>query len=331
MRIVGFRDYAVKRTINAFGVVLIVVVLNFFLFRILPGNPITYLISPNLPLESREAMLKLWGLDKPLYEQFLTYLVNMLTGNLGVSFSSTKPVAAELMERLPNTILLLGSAQIIHIILGIALGVLAVSRRGTRTDVSTVGLGLFSQAVPAFFIGLMLLLTFGYYLPIATNGVINFPLAGTISRPPPRDQLGYVLDVLWHLALPLTTLVVINFGGYVLIIRNLMIDALSQDYITTAKAKGLDERSILYKHGLRSILPPVVTIVGLSLAGVVGGAVITETIFTWHGVGRYLYEAVLSYDYPVMQGTFYFLAVVTIIANYIVDLIYGLLDPRIKY
>jgi len=176
-----------------------------------------------------------------------------------------------------------------------------------------------------------LLLVFGYYLPVATNGMINFPLAGTISRPPPRDQLGYVLDVLWHLALPLTTLVVINFGGYVLIIRNLMIDALSQDYITIAKAKGLDERTILYKHGLRSILPPVVTIVGLSLAGVVGGAVITETIFTWFGVGRYLYDAVLGYDYPVMQGTFFFLAVITILANYIVDLIYGLLDPRIKY
>jgi peptide/nickel transport system permease protein len=327
----GFRDYAVKRTINAFAVVIIVVVLNFFLFRVLPGNPITYLINPNLPIESRQAILKLWGLDKPLYEQFLTYVVNMLTGNLGVSFSSTEPVAAELMDRLPNTILLLGSATIIQIMLGIALGVVAVSRRGTRTDLSAVGLGLFSQSVPVFFIGLLLLLIFGYYLPITTNGLINFPLAGTISRPPPRDQLGYVLDVLWHLALPLVTLVVINFGGYILIIRNLMIDALSQDYITTAKAKGLDERSILYKHGLGSILPPVITIVGLSLASVVGGAVITETIFTWHGVGRYLYEAVLSYDYPVMQGTFFFLAVVTIVANYIVDLIYGLLDPRIKY
>jgi peptide/nickel transport system permease protein len=255
----------------------------------------------------------------------------MLTGNLGISFSSTKPVALELAERLPNTILLLGSATIIYTILGIALGVVAVSRRGSKTDLTTVGLGLFTQALPAFFLGILLLLVFGYYLPVATNGMINFPLAGTISRPPPRDQLGYVLDVLWHLALPLTTLVVINFGGYVLIIRNLMIDALSQDYITTAKAKGLDEQTILYKHGLRSILPPVVTIVGLSLAGVVGGAVITETIFTWFGVGRYLYDAVLGYDYPVMQGTFFFLAVITILANYVVDLIYGLLDPRIKY
>lgn len=327
----GFREYAVKRTINAILVLLIVATLNFFLFRILPGNPITHLINPSMPLEARTAMMKLWGLDKPLYEQFLTYLVNMFTGSLGVSFSSTKPVAAELMERLPNTVLLLGSATVIYTMLGIELGVVAVSRRGSSTDLATVGLGLLTQALPVFFLGLLLLLVFGYYLPIATNNAINFPLAGTISRPPPTDTLGYVLDVMWHLALPLATLVVISFGSYVLIIRNLMIDALSQDYITIAKAKGLDERTILYKHGLRSILPPVVTIVGLSLAGVVGGAVITETIFTWHGVGRYLYEAVLSYDYPVMQGTFFFLAVVTIVANYLVDLIYGLLDPRIKY
>jgi len=328
---VGFKEYVVKRTINLLAVVIIVVILNFFLFRILPGNPATFLISPGMTLEAREAMLRLWGLDKPLHEQFLTYLVNMLTGNLGISFSSTKPVAVELMERLPNTILLLGSATVVYMMLGIALGVVAVSRRGSRTDLFSVGGALFTQAIPVFFLGLLLLLMFGYYLPVATNGAISFPLAGTISRPPPKDQLAYVLDVLWHLALPLTTLVVINFGGYVLIIRNLMIDALSQDYITTAKAKGLDERTILYRHGLRSILPPVVTMVGLSLAGVVGGAVITETIFTWFGVGRYLYDAVLGYDYPVMQGTFFFLAVITIVANYIVDLIYGLLDPRIKY
>lgn len=327
----GFKGYVVKRTINAVAVVFIVVILNFFLFRILPGNPAAFLVNPNMRLEAREAILRLWGLDRPLYEQFLTYFVNLLTGNLGTSFSSAKPVTAELLERLPNTILLLGSATIIYIVMGVALGVVAVSKRGTRTDLTTVGVGLFTQALPVFFLGLLLLLLFGYYLPVATDGLINFPLAGTISRPPPRDQLGYVLDVLWHLALPLTTLVVINFGGYVLVIRNLMIDALSQDYITTAKAKGLDERAILYRHGLRSILPPVVTIVGLSLAGVVGGAVITETIFSWYGVGRYLYDAVLGYDYPVMQGTFFFLAVVTILANYAVDLVYGLLDPRIKY
>ncbi len=327
----GFREYFLKRTINAVAVVLIVAVLNFFLFRILPGNPITHLINPNLPLEARQEILRLWGLDKPLHEQFLTYVVNLLTGNLGISFSSTKPVAVELMDRIPNTILLLGSATIIYTVIGIVLGVVAVSRRGSKTDLMMVGLGLLTQAIPVFFLGLLMLLVFGYYLPIVTKGAISFPLAGTVSRPPPSDPAGYVLDVLWHLAMPAATIIIINFGSYILVIRNLMIDALSQDYVTTAKAKGLEERTILYRHGFRSILPPVVTIVGLNLAGTVGGAVITETIFTWQGVGRYLYEAVLSYDYPVMQGTFFFLAVVTVSANLIVDLIYGLLDPRIKY
>jgi peptide/nickel transport system permease protein len=127
------------------------------------------------------------------------------------------------------------------------------------------------------------------------------------------------------------TLVTIGFGGYALIVRNLMIDVLTQDYILTARAKGLDSRSILYRHGLRSVLPPITTIIGLSLSGIVGGAVITETIFSWHGIGRYLYEAILQSDYPVMQGTFFLLSLVTILANLVVDLIYGLMDPRIRY
>ncbi len=185
--------------------------------------------------------------------------------------------------------------------------------------------------MPTFFLGLLLLFLFGYYLPLATEGAIGFPVAGTMSRPPPADLLGYTVDILWHLTLPLTTLVVISFGGYLLVIRNLMIDVLAEDYIQMAKAKGLTEKTILYKHGFRSILPPVVTMVGLSFSGVIGGAVITETIFSWHGIGRYLYDAIMEYDYPVMQGTFFLIALVTIIGTWAVDLIYGLLDPRIKY
>jgi peptide/nickel transport system permease protein len=156
-------------------------------------------------------------------------------------------------------------------------------------------------------------------------------VAGTISRPPPADFIRYIADVLWHLAMPLTTLVVINFGGYLLVIRNLMTNVLAEDYIQMAKAKGLRERTILYRHGFRSILPPVVTMLGLSFSGVIGGAVITETIFSWHGIGRYLYDAIMEYDYPVMQGTFFLIAVVTIVGTLVVDLIYGFLDPRIKY
>jgi peptide/nickel transport system permease protein len=166
---------------------------------------------------------------------------------------------------------------------------------------------------------------------MATEGVISFPIAGTISRPPPTGFFNYILDVLWHLILPLITLVFINFGGYLLITRNLMINVLTEDYILMARAKGLSKRAVLYNHGFRSILPPIVTMMGLSITGVIGGAVITETIFSWHGIGRYLYDAIMEYDYPVMQGTFFLIAVVTIVGTLVVDLIYGLLDPRIKY
>ncbi len=297
----------------------------------MPGNPIAHFISPNLPLEARQLLLEMWGLNKPLHEQFFTYLYNLFSGRLGISFVSQRYVADELMERLPNTILLMGSSTIITIALGIMLGVYAGSRRGTKKDVAAVTFGLITQGLPVFFLGLLMLLTFAYYLPLITNGMINFPVAGTVSRPPPTNPPDYIIDVLWHLTLPMITLVIIGFGGYALIVRNLMIDVLAQDYIQMAKAKGLDPNTILYHHGLRSILPPISTMVGLSLAGIIGGAVITETIFSWHGVGRYLYEGILQNDYPVMQGTFFLLSVVTIFANLIVDLIYGFLDPRIRY
>ncbi len=327
----GFRSYATRRVINTIVVLIIAVTLQFFIFRIMPGNPIAHFISPNLPLEARQSLLEMWGLNKPLYEQFFTYLYNLFSGRLGISFVSQRYVADELMERLPNTILLMGSSTIITIALGIIIGVYAGSKRGTKKDVAAVTFGLITQGLPVFFLGLLMLLTFAYYLPLITNGLINFPVAGTVSRPPPTNPVDYIIDVLWHLTLPMLTLVIIGFGGYTLIVRNLMIDVLAQDHIQMAKAKGLDPNTILYHHGLRSILPPISTMVGLSLAGIIGGAVITETIFSWHGVGRYLYEGILQNDYPVMQGTFFLLSVVTIFANLVVDLIYGLLDPRIRY
>jgi peptide/nickel transport system permease protein len=327
----GFRSYATRRVINTVIVLIIAVTLQFFIFRIMPGNPIAHFISPNLPLEARQSLLEMWGLNRPIHEQFFTYLYNLFSGRLGISFVSQRYVTDELMERLPNTILLMGSSTIIIIALGIILGVYAGSRRGTKKDVVAVTFGLITQGLPVFFLGLLMLLTFAYYLPLITNGMINFPVAGTVSRPPPTTPQDYIFDVLWHLTLPMITLVIIGFGGYALIVRNLMIDVMAQDYIQMAKAKGLDNNTILYHHGLRSILPPISTMVGLSLAGIIGGAVITETIFSWHGVGRYLYEGILQNDYPVMQGTFFLLSAVTIFANLIVDLIYGLLDPRIRY
>ncbi len=327
----GFKAYATRRIINTFIVLIVTVTLQFFIFRVMPGNPITYFVSPNLPLEARQALMQLWGLDRPLYEQFFTYLYNLFSGRLGISFISQRYVSDEIMERLPNTILLMGSSTILTIILGVILGVSAASHRGSKRDVGSVTFGLLTEGLPTFFLGLLLLMVFAYYLPIKTGGLINFPVAGTVSRPPPTDPVSYALDVLWHLTLPMITLVIIGFGGYTLIIRNLMIDVLTQDYIVTARAKGLDSRSIVYHHGLRSILPPISTMIGLSLAGIMGGAVLTETIFSWYGIGRYLYEAILQNDYPVMQGTFFLLSLVTILANLVVDLAYGLLDPRIRY
>ncbi len=182
----GFRAYATRRIVNTLIVLVVTLVLQFFIFRVMPGNPITHFVNPNLPLEARQALLQMWGLDRPLHEQFITYLYNLFSGRLGISFVSQRYVSDEIIERLPNTILLMGSSTILSIGLGISLGVSAGSHRGTKRDVATVTIGLLTEGLPVFFLGLLLLLTFAYYLPIATGGLINFPVAGTISRPPRR-------------------------------------------------------------------------------------------------------------------------------------------------
>lgn len=318
-----FRQYAIKKTIIFLITVYAVITLNFVIFRLMPGDPARLLLDPRFPAAAKDALIKLYGLDKNLFEQYVIYIKNLFTGELGISFISQQPVLKEILERLPNTILLLGVTGAITIIVGITLGVYVASKRGTKKDISIIGSSLFFNAVPTFFVGLVLLLTLGFYAKL-------FPLAGTISRPPPTDPFGYSLDLLWHLTLPAISLVVTSIGGWILYLRNILIDVLTQDYIVTAKAKGLPERRVLYGHAVKSIYAPLYTIIGLSIPGVLTGAVITEFIFSWHGMGLYLLDATFARDFPVLQGSFFIISFAVVLANYIVDITYGFVDPRIK-
>jgi peptide/nickel transport system permease protein len=206
---------------------------------------------------------------------------------------------------------------------GISIGVYSAANRGRFTEKFVVGAGLFAHAVPGFFVQLLLLLMFGYYWPI-------LPIHGTMSAPPPDGAFAQFLDRVWHIILPAGSNLIMGFGSWALYTRNTMLEALGQDYIVTARAKGLPKRDILYHHALRSVLPPIVTLIFMSLPGAVSGAVITESIFSWHGVGRYLLDATLQLDYPAAQGAFYLIALAVIISNLLADIAYGLVDPRIR-
>lgn len=319
----GFRSYLLKRLFYALIVLFVILTFNFILFRVMPGDPEKMIIDPNFTVEAKLELRRQYGLDDPILVQYSNYMKSLLRFDMGLSFSTRRPVWSELKERLPNTLLLFVVTFVSTASVGISLGVYSAANRGRFTEKFVVGAGLFAHAVPGFFIQLLLLLLFGYYWPI-------LPIHGTMSAPPPDGGFARFLDRVVHLILPAGSNVVMGFGSWALYTRNTMLEALGQDYVLTARAKGLPKKDILYHHALRSVLPPIVTLIFMSLPGAVSGAVITESIFSWHGVGRYLLDATLQMDYPAAQGAFYLVALAVIISNLLADIAYGLVDPRIR-
>jgi peptide/nickel transport system permease protein len=312
----------VKRVAGSLVVLVVVLVLNFFLFRIMPGDPLTGIMDPRFSPEAKEQLAAQWGLDRPLTEQFVVYLGEMLSFRFGLSMMTGVPVWDELKNRVPNTVALLLPALLLSAALGLWLGVKAALRRGSKVERLVLLSGAVSFSFPSFFVQLLLLLCFAYAWPL-------FPLRGTTSIPP-LEGLAGLADYLWHLTLPLFSLVILSFGGWALYIRNMMVKALGEDYVLMARARGLPYGRVVWNHGFRSILPPVLTIFLLSLPGVVGGAVITETVFSLNGAGRFLLEATNSHDYPSAGAAFFLLALLTVSCNLLADLIYVLVDPRVR-
>jgi peptide/nickel transport system permease protein len=312
-----------KRLGGAIAVLALVLALNFFLFRVMPGDPLTGIVDPRFSPEAKQQLAAQWGLDRPLSEQFAVYLREMLSFRFGLSMMTGRPVWDELGDRVPNTVALLLPALLLSAALGIFLGVKAAVTRGSWTERLVLWGGAFSFSFPSFFVQLLLLLCFAYVWPI-------FPLRGTASIPPPEGGAAAFFDYLRHLALPLFSLVLLSFGGWALYIRNMMVKALGDDHVLMARARGLPKRRVIWNHAFRSILPPVLTIFLLSLPGVVSGAVMTETVFSLHGAGRFLLEATNSHDYPSAGASFFLLALLTVSCNLLADLLYVLADPRVR-
>jgi peptide/nickel transport system permease protein len=323
----GFKEYVGKRTLHGIVTIILAVTLKFILFRIMPGDP-TRAVSgdPRVDTATRLALIAKFGLDRPLFEQFFLYVANLLKGELGISFVQIgRPVISIILGRkMINTIILMGSSMFIAFTLGIIIGVFAAWRRGTKLDISFIVVSLATYSMPVFWFGMLLLLFFSYYINI-------FPIAGTITPGVVHPNfLAYAKDYLHHLMAPMITLGVSFFGGYFLFMRDTILDVFTEDYMLTARAKGLSNRKVLFKHAMRNALLPMVSLMGVHITFLISGATMTETVFSWDGLGRLIYDSVRNNDYPVLQGIFLFMAVLVVVASIIADIVNAYLDPRIK-
>jgi peptide/nickel transport system permease protein len=297
----------------------------FLLPRLSPVDPKILLAEdPRLSPETRQALIASFGLNKPILDQYLIYYANLFRGNLGYSFFYSEPVATVLMERLPWTILLVGTSTAIFIVLGIVIGVLQASRYGSKFDVATLVASLAASSFPVFWIAMIFVYLFAFVVPV-------FPGFGAISSgvtfAGPWDMLR---DIGWHLVLPAITIVIVNISRYSFYVRNVMVGVLSEDYIVTAKAKGLSKNKVLFKHGLRNAMLPTITLMALDFGFIIAGAIFVESVFGYPGVGLLAYEAIVNADYPLMNGEFILLSIVILVANFTADALYSVLDPRVK-
>jgi peptide/nickel transport system permease protein len=335
--------YVLKRVGWAFLTIGFVVVLNFFLFRILPGDPTRAVKNPRLTAEGVAAVQARFGLDKPIINciesftpfefgscainpletQFFRYVINLGQGDLGTSFHTHQPVAEILVERLYNTLLLIGVGTILSIVFGVLAGMIAAWKSRTVIDYAALIGGLVTWSLPTFWFGIILLFWGSSHFGLPIGG--KFTIGATYDTI--WDQW---LDVARHLILPTLTYTIIYAGEYTLFMRSAVLEIFSEDYILTAKAKGLNTFQILRDHALRNAMLPTVTIVALNLGLTVAGAIQIEAVFSWPGLGQTIVEAVARQDFPVMQGAFLLLAVSVIFANLIADLLYSYLDPRIQ-
>jgi peptide/nickel transport system permease protein/oligopeptide transport system permease protein len=302
--------YLLRRILIALPTLLGVVVLVFLMVRLAPGDPAVLLAGEFATPETLEAIRARYGLDRSLPEQFLIYLEALLRGDLGESARSRSPVLEELKTYFPNTLELASAAILVAVLTGIPLGVLAALRPGSSLDLSVMVLALLGVSMPVFWFGLLAILIFSV-------GLGWFPVAGK--------------GTLAHLVLPAITLGINATALLARMTRGTLLEVLSQDYIRTARAKGLAERVVIFKHALRNALIPVVTVVGLEFGTLLSGAVITETIFAWPGLGQLLVGSILARDYPVVQGAVLLVAISFVLINLLVDLLYATIDPRVRY
>jgi len=326
---VGTQRYLLGKLAQVLLTLLFILAFNFFLFRLMPGDPVTLLVrqaGATLSAEQQDELRADLGLDKPMFpDQFLDYMGDTLTLNLGEStiIDPGRPVTEIFVERMGRSLILLMTSTIASIVLGMLMGIYGGWRRGGRFDNGSMVTSMILYSMPEYVLGIILLLLFSNVFQI-------FPTSGYIDQVADYTGIAYVADYVNHMMLPFWTLTLAYLGEFYLVMRSSLLDVMGEEFITLARAKGVREKYVLRRHAVRNAMLPTVTLIALSFAFVLGGAITVELVFTYPGVGLLSYDALQNRDFPVLQGTFLFFTLAVLIANLVADLTYGYLDPRVR-
>ena len=320
------RQYLARRLAQGLAVIALVVTATFVLIRLAPGDPFaTALDGPSVSSETKALWSARYGFDQPVHVQYARYVSAIATGDFGYSTSQRRPVGDVLGDALPNTLVLMSAALVASFALGIAIGVFQAVRRGSTSDRMLGGATLFFYSMPDFWLALMMMLSFAYWIPL-------FPVTGM------EDAVMYphwpfwrqVLDRVHHLVLPATTLTLLTAAVIARYQRAAMLDVVHDDYVRTARAKGLSERGIVRRHALRNALLPVITLLGLAFPALLGGAVFVERIFSWPGMGFLTFTAITTRDYHLVTGVVIVGSVMVVVGSLLADVLYAAADPRLR-
>lgn len=324
--------YLVRRLAGAVPLVLGIATIVFFILNLAPGDPASIYAAPGVSPDALEQMRRNMGLDRPVHERYVLWMGAMLRGDFGVSFARGQPVRDVVAQILPNTLILSASALALAFLAGILIGVLQAIRQNSWLDGGLSVVSLFFYSVPVFWLALMMILVFSLMARNVWEWPIWFPASGMTSVDHafmgPWEQ---AKDRVRHLALPAASLALVLAGGIARYVRGSMLEVIHQDYVRTARAKGLPERTVILKHALRNALIPVVTLLGLYLPFLFSGTVFVEAVFAWPGMGKLVVDAIAQRDYPVVMAGAFIFAVIVIIGNLIADLLYSVVDPRVRY
>lgn len=321
------RAYFVRRFGMALLAIGVALVLNFLLIHLMPGDPAQrFYADPRVPPEVKQEIIRLFGLDKPLWTRFLLYIRNVFRGEFGVSFTTQRPVLQMIAERIPWTLAITLIPTLAAIACGIWIGMWAAWKRGGIVDFLLRTLGTAASSIPSFWLAMLLVIVFAYWTRI-------FPLMGMVKPglSLAADPWAFIGSVAYHAALPMLALFILAVPGYALAMRNAVISVLGEPYILVAQAKGISQAALLWKHVLRNAVLPLISMFSLSLAGVIGGAVLIEQVFSWYGMGLLMIRAAQARDFPLVQAAALISIILTITANFVADLVQVWVDPRIRY
>lgn len=323
----GRKEFIARRVVQIVIIYFAVATALFFLFRFSPGNPLTQFIGPGFTPEQAALLRERFGLDEPLYIQYIKWLQSAATFSFGISFSRSDPVWDVISGQILNTLVLMFTSIIIAYVIAIPIGAYLAWNRGSRTETGGILIALVSRSAPVFWTGLLLLWVVGFHfgwLPTGGMSTTGVSYDG-------RLDLYLSFDFLKHLILPATAQAFYYFSLPALLMRNSMIDVLNEDYVNFADLKGLSDRRVMMKHAARTAMLPVVTAFAMGAARAIGASIVIETVFAWPGIGRQITRSLVSSDYPVVQGIYLVMTVMVLGANLFADLVYGYLDPRVTY